>query len=346
MNYSRMGKNRSGLTLIELLVTIAVVGIIAVMSIPIISNIISLSNERAIEQLEIDISKFVEKYNKGGAYTYDPDSGTFVGYVDLNGDGKASANEKTEELSIDLEKFTILSSVGDAPTDYTEEGFYSTMPSDTFSLTLGRSEDTAAKLFRLADNGITIICDNAEVGSSGTVVVNGVERTFTKYARANLNAYTAENACTSGLANMSGLFMNSSTFNGDISHWDTSDATEMTSLFANASSFNQDLSNWDVSQVTNMSNLFYNAVEFDQPLNSWNVGNVEYFSNTFGKASSFNQDLSNWDVSKAIYMVWMFKGAGSFNHDLSSWNVYSVENSSDYDAETQSWTEEFKPGLG
>ena len=43
-----------------------------------------------------------------------------------------------------------------------------------------------------------------------------------------------------------------STFNGDISKWDTEKVTDMSAMFRDASAFNQDIGSWNTAQVTNM----------------------------------------------------------------------------------------------
>lgn len=117
----KMGKK--GLTLIELLVTIAVLAVVAAIAVPVVGNVINNANEQAVAQTETDIANFTEKYSKSGGYTYDPSTGTFAGYADLNGDGVASENEKIEEFDVDLDKFSVGSVGADVPTSAAEVDF-------------------------------------------------------------------------------------------------------------------------------------------------------------------------------------------------------------------------------
>ena len=55
---------------------------------------------------------------------------------------------------------------------------------------------------------------------------------------------------------MSELFKDKTTFNDDISNWDTSNVTDMNHMFYRAQKFNQDISDWDTSRVINMSYMF------------------------------------------------------------------------------------------
>jgi len=130
--------------------------------------------------------------------------------------------------------------------------------------------------FILDDNGITCLCPEAAIGESGTLVINGVQRTFTKRTRAQITPENAASTCTSGITDMSGLFDGQPNFNADIRSWDVSSVTNMAVMFR-GTPFNQPIGGWDVSNVRNMHRMF--------------------------EASSFNQNIGDWDVSKVTDMA-------------------------------------------
>ena len=68
--------------------------------------------------------------------------------------------------------------------------------------------------------------------------------------------------------------------------------TNMTSMFQDATSFNQDISGWNTSNVTAMNNMFTSTTSFNQPIGNWNTSNVTNMFGMFYQASSFNQDIS------------------------------------------------------
>ena len=143
---------------------------------------------------------------------------------------------------------------------------------------------------------------------------------------------------TSNVIEMSGMFQEATSFNQDISMWDTSNVTDMNYMFYNTLAFNQDISSWNVSNVTSMSGMFSYAMAFNQPLNSWNVRNVTDMDYMFNGANAFNQPLNNWNVSNVTNMEYMFSGASAFNQDLSDWCVSNVTELPDgFDQEATNW---------
>lgn len=142
---------------------------------------------------------------------------------------------------------------------------------------------------------------------TGTVFNKGVPaletHVFSDSSIEYVSAHTAKEAklygaraAVSNITDMNRMFQDDTSFNSDISDWDTSSVTDMEYMFGNATSFNSDISNWDVSSVNNMLGMFYNATAFNQDISSWNTSNVADMSEMFDSATSFNQDLSNWCV--------------------------------------------------
>ena len=128
----------------------------------------------------------------------------------------------------------------------------------------------------------------------------------------------------SGVTDMSGMFRDTTSFNGNLSAWDVSRVTDMDNVFHGATSFNGDLSSWNVSGVTDMDSMFFETRSFNGNLSAWDVSEVTDMSAMFHDAASFNGDLSAWDVSEVTDMSAMFHGANSFNGDLSAWDVSGV----------------------
>ncbi len=169
------------------------------------------------------------------------------------------------------------------------------------------------------------------------------------YGCANLVGTATDALNLSGTTDIYAMFYNASSFNGNISGWDTSGVTGMNSVFHEALVFNQSLNNWNVSSVINMAgmfsgtsnfngnisgwdvhsvldmnSMFNGANKFNQPLNGWDTSKVVNMNGMFVSAYNFNQNLSNWNTSLVTTMSWMFTGAGSFNQSLSNWDTSSV----------------------
>jgi len=128
----------------------------------------------------------------------------------------------------------------------------------------------------------------------------------------------------SSVTNMRQMFSGASSFNQDIGDWDVSGVTNMREMFIRANSFNQDIGDWDVSSVTNMRGMFQSADQFNQDIGDWNVSSVTSMRRMFYFAESFNQDIGGWDVSSVTRMGSMFSFAESFNQDIGGWDVSSV----------------------
>lgn len=146
------------------------------------------------------------------------------------------------------------------------------------------------KKFYLASNGIIVKCENAEFGETG--IVNGI--TYTKRAEADITSTNANTTCTSGTTNLFRLFEGETSFNQDISSWDTSNVVILRGTFDGATSFNQDISNWDTSNVVIMKEMFQSASSFNQNIGNWDIAKVTNLNKIFSGATSFNQDIGKW----------------------------------------------------
>ena len=95
----------------------------------------------------------------------------------------------------------------------------------------------------------------------------------------------------------------------------------MSRMFSGASSFNADISNWNTSGIIDMEFMFADATSFNQDIGKWNTINVNKMAGMFYGTTSFNQDIGRWNTSKVITMEYMFYNASSFNQDIGKWNL-------------------------
>ena len=150
--------------------------------------------------------------------------------------------------------------------------------------------------FSLAENGVTILCPDAAPGETGFVEAIQYEAVDNALLRTRRNDDAdLSTVCTSLVTDMSRLFRETS-FNQDISGWDTGNVTDMSFMFVSAVSFNQDISKWDTRNVTDMNSMFLSADTFNQDISKWKTRNVADMKSMFFSSDAFNQDLSGWCV--------------------------------------------------
>jgi surface protein len=163
--------------------------------------------------------------------------------------------------------------------------------------------------------------ENNPIWTKNVTTMDSIFRTATSF-NSDISGWD-----TSNVTNMSAMFYDAASFNSDISGWDTSNVNNMFEMFKNATSFNQDISGWNTDSLIYVASLFNGATSFNQPLNSWNVSNVTFMVLMFNNATSFNQPLNSWNVSNVTDMVSMFNNATLFNQDISGWNFNNLSGS-------------------
>jgi surface protein len=142
---------------------------------------------------------------------------------------------------------------------------------------------------------------------------------------------------TSGITSTASMFFNNASFrgtgvNGDLRNWNTSNITDMSNMFNTCQSLITSVSGWDTSKVTNMSGLFYDTRSWHgSGLETWNTSNVTNMSNMFQMIGGRgpNANLSGWDTGRVTNMSNMFSSTNNFIHNfagsgIDNWNVTGV----------------------
>ena len=95
-------------------------------------------------------------------------------------------------------------------------------------------------------------------------------------------------------------FGGKSTFNADISKWDTGKVSKMDQMFYQASAFNQDIGSWNTAQVTEYE--IYVLFRFCVQPRHWELEHREsdYYAMDVLSASAFNQDIGSWNTAQVI----------------------------------------------
>ena len=170
--------------------------------------------------------------------------------------------------------------------------------------------------FTQAEN--LIIVPNHTEGLESVVDMTGM------FAGATSFNHDISNWDTGNVTNMLGMFFTARLFNQDIGDWETGNVTDMSSMFYEANVFDQDIGNWDTRNVTDMNFMFFEANVFNQKIGSWNTEKVTNMNCIFARASSFNQDIGNWNTGNVTSMACMFNNASAFNQDIGDWDTKNV----------------------
>ncbi len=191
--------------------------------------------------------------------------------------------------------------------------------------------------FQFATNPERLL-DVTRWGSTTWRSMNGMFKNAT-----NLVSFSATDVPdTSAVSDFSEIFMGATSFNGDVTQWNTAAATDMRRMFRGAVAFNQDISSkvgdvWNVSSVWDFSEMFsadisdftvlntpvYTRMAFNQNLSNWLTNSAGNFSKMFAGCESFNQNVGTWNTTSVTDMSFMFMHAKVFNSNL-AWDVSNV----------------------
>ena len=223
-----------------------------------------------------------------------------------------------QAVAIPLEGSSMTVSWGDGQTDTGASGIFS----HTYTNPGDHTVSVSGGLTRIHLNGHADAPKLISIDQWGSASWTTMESAF---LGATNMAYSATDIPDlSGVANMTGMFRNAASFNGNISGWDVSKVTSMEGMFLGATSFNGNITKWDTSSVTHTTFMFLGATSFNQPLD-WNTSSVTYVTSMFNGATSFNGNITKWDTSSVIVMGSMFSGATSFNGNITKWDTSSAK---------------------
>ncbi|MGA9147044.1 MAG: BspA family leucine-rich repeat surface protein, partial [Candidatus Nanopelagicales bacterium] len=210
--------------------------------------------------------------------------------------------------------------------DSASEGTHSYSSSGTYTVSI----DGTIKGFRFANSGDKTKIRN--VSQWGSLNFGNGGSYFS--GASGLTATATDAPDLTGTTDLSSTFDGASSFNTNISSWDTSAVTSMGGMFAFATSFNQPLvsaaDQWSTESVTSLYAMFQGASSFNQDVSSWDTSNVDNTAYAFNGASAFNEDLSSWDTSNVTDMASMFAGATTYDQPMTTtpggWNTSRVTN--------------------
>ena len=238
---------------------------------------------------------------------------------------------------------------------------YGTVVGDNFS-SIYNTFNTFTCYNSNTSNAITNVSKLSRVLDWGDISSVNINNNLTslEYGFYNASSFTSIASLPPSVTNVSRMFQGATSFNQNISSWNTSAITNMSYMFYGASAFNQDISSWNFSNVVNLTGMFLSAIAFNngslsthmnitsfkttgsvlmdsmfegasafnKDITQWNTIAVSSMSNMFKSAILFNQNInrngSYWNVSNVKNMISMFQGAIAFNQNLNNWNVSGV----------------------
>ncbi len=312
-----MLKNKKGITLIALVVTIVVLLILAGVTVSLILdengiiakskdararwNNAQMNEEKNMGEIDKTLDEIV--YNK-----IDPTEM----YAVLYSDGALVFYQKTENILNERNGATIVKQTENI--------------SDTQELS---EDELKALLFWIGDqeqaDQITSVVIAEEIAPKST------KKLFRDLKNIeNIIGLNKLNTCN--VTTMHDMFRNCSNLKSvDLSTFNTEKVTTMYAMFAYCTRIeNINMSSFNTKEVTNMSAMFYNCGQLKQlDVNNFNTENVTTMASMFANCSNLEKlDISNWKTANVEDMSWMFAGEdyGNPPNTMNIKQIIGIEN--------------------
>ena len=312
-----MLKNKKGITLIALVVTIVVLLILAGVTVSLILdengiiakskdararwNNAQMNEEKNMGEIDKTLDEIV--YNK-----IDPTEM----YAVLYSDGTLVFYQKTENILNERNGATIVKQTENI--------------SDTQELS---EDELKALLFWIGDqeqaDQITSVVIAEEIAPKST------KKLFRDLKNIeNIIGLNKLNTCN--VTTMHDMFRNCSNLKSvDLSTFNTEKVTTMYAMFAYCTRIeNINISSFNTKEVTNMSAMFYNCGQLKQlDVNNFNTENVTTMASMFANCSNLEKlDISNWKTANVEDMSWMFAGEdyGNPPNTMNIKQIIGIEN--------------------
>ena len=166
---------------------------------------------------------------------------------------------------------------------------------------------------------------NQDLSNWNTASVANMQSMFGRAEAFDNNGVVVLPWNTASVTDMSYMFHGTSSLRAlNALEWQTSLVQTMDSMFREASSFNADVSTWDTQAVTSMAYMFQAAREFTSAGQStipWTTNNVVDMRFMFADATLFDGDITSWNTDAVTAMDSMFSNAISFKSDITAWTA-------------------------
>ena len=312
-----MLKNKKGITLIALVITIVVLLILAGVTVSLILdengiiakskdararwNNAQMNEEKNMGEIDKTLDEIV--YNK-----IDPTEM----YAVLYSDGALVFYQKTENILNERNGATIVKQTENI--------------SDTQELS---EDELKALLFWIGGqeqaDQITSVVIAEEIAPKST------KKLFRDLKNIeNIIGLNKLNTCN--VTTMHDMFRNCSNLKSvDLSTFNTEKVTTMYAMFAYCTRIeNINMSSFNTKEVTNMSAMFYNCGQLKQlDVNNFNTENVTTMASMFANCSNLEKlDISNWKTANVEDMSWMFAGEdyGNPPNTMNIKQIIGIEN--------------------